>query len=102
MTTTNTTNTTSNVVTSATQSLLTSLGTGSGVDTASLVTSLVQAQFANRTAQLTTKSDALTAQTIRPYTDLLLHDMGEALADGRPDNRADGRHRGVRARTPCS
>ena len=62
MTTTNTTNTTSNVVTSATQSLLTSLGTGSGVDTASLVTSLVQAQFANRTAQLTTKSDALTAQ----------------------------------------
>ncbi|WP_445191213.1 flagellar filament capping protein FliD [Sphingomonas sp. Tas61C01] len=62
MTTTNTTNTTSNVVTSATQSLLTSLGTGSGVDTASLVTSLVQAQFANRSAALTTKSDALTAQ----------------------------------------
>jgi CxxC motif-containing protein (DUF1111 family) len=36
-------------------------------------------------------SDALAGQTIRPYTDLLLHDMGEALADGRPDNRADGR-----------
>ena len=29
--------------------------------------------------------------TIRPYTDLLLHDMGEALADNRPDFRADGR-----------
>ncbi|MEM9235247.1 MAG: di-heme oxidoredictase family protein [Verrucomicrobiota bacterium] len=30
-------------------------------------------------------------QTIRPYTDLLLHDMGEELADGRPDYRANGR-----------
>lgn len=30
-------------------------------------------------------------QTIWPYTDLLLHDMGEALADGRPDGEADGR-----------
>jgi CxxC motif-containing protein (DUF1111 family) len=28
---------------------------------------------------------------IRPYTDLLLHDMGEALADGRPYFEADGR-----------
>jgi CxxC motif-containing protein (DUF1111 family) len=28
---------------------------------------------------------ALANRTIRPYTDLLLHDMGEALADGRPD-----------------
>jgi CxxC motif-containing protein (DUF1111 family) len=26
-----------------------------------------------------------------PYTDLLLHDMGDALADGRPDFRANGR-----------
>ena len=37
---------------------------------------------------------ALTAAsnvTIHPYTDLLLHDMGEALADDRPDFRADGR-----------
>jgi CxxC motif-containing protein (DUF1111 family) len=25
------------------------------------------------------------------YTDLLLHDMGEGLADGRPDFEADGR-----------
>jgi CxxC motif-containing protein (DUF1111 family) len=36
-------------------------------------------------------SKALQGQTIWPYTDLLLHDMGEALADGRPDFRADGR-----------
>jgi CxxC motif-containing protein (DUF1111 family) len=27
----------------------------------------------------------LAQQTIRPYTDLLLHDMGDGLADGRPD-----------------
>jgi CxxC motif-containing protein (DUF1111 family) len=30
-------------------------------------------------------------QTIHPYTDLLLHDMGEELADGRPDFKAGGR-----------
>ena len=29
-------------------------------------------------------------QVIRPYTDLLLHDMGEALADGRDDFAAKG------------
>lgn len=29
-------------------------------------------------------------QTIRPYTDMLLHDMGEGLADHRPDFLADG------------
>jgi CxxC motif-containing protein (DUF1111 family) len=29
-------------------------------------------------------------QVIHPYTDLLLHDMGPALADGRPDFRASG------------
>lgn len=29
-------------------------------------------------------------QTIRPYTDLLLHDMGEELADHRPDELATG------------
>lgn len=34
--------------------------------------------------------DALRSQTIRPYTDLLLHDMGEALADHRPDFKATG------------
>ena len=30
------------------------------------------------------------AQTIFPYSDFLLHDMGEGLADGRPDEDADG------------
>lgn len=30
-------------------------------------------------------------QTIRPYTDLLVHDMGPGLADNRPDFRATGR-----------
>ena len=30
-------------------------------------------------------------QDIRPYTDLLLHDMGEGLADHRPDLEATGR-----------
>lgn len=33
----------------------------------------------------------LSGQTIHPYTDLLLHDMGPGLADGRPDYRATGR-----------
>jgi CxxC motif-containing protein (DUF1111 family) len=33
----------------------------------------------------------LAAQTFHPFTDLLLHDMGEELADGRPDRAADGR-----------
>lgn len=33
---------------------------------------------------------ALRDQLIRPYTDLLLHDMGPALADGRPDGLATG------------
>ncbi len=33
----------------------------------------------------------LSNQTIRPYTDLLLHDMGGGLADGRPDFEASGR-----------
>lgn len=30
-------------------------------------------------------------QLIWPYTDLLLHDMGDGLADGRPEGRASGR-----------
>ncbi|WP_120994540.1 di-heme oxidoredictase family protein [Stutzerimonas urumqiensis] len=33
----------------------------------------------------------LANQTIRPYTDLLLHDMGEGLADHRPEFIANGR-----------
>ena len=36
-------------------------------------------------------SQALQGQTIWPYTDLLLHDMGDGLADGRPDFLANGR-----------
>jgi CxxC motif-containing protein (DUF1111 family) len=32
----------------------------------------------------------LANQTIHPYTDLLLHDMGEGLADNRPDFQATG------------
>ena len=33
---------------------------------------------------------ALSNQTFYPYTDLLLHDMGQALADNRPDYLASG------------
>ncbi len=45
------------------------------------------------TPQYTTDSheiEALSNQTIYPYTDLLLHDMGPDLADGRPDFEANG------------
>lgn len=45
------------------------------------------------TQQFTTSSNYAIVQarnlTIRPYTDLLLHDMGAGLADGRPDFAAD-------------
>ncbi len=34
---------------------------------------------------------AIANQSIYPYTDMLLHDMGEGLADNRPDYLADGR-----------
>jgi CxxC motif-containing protein (DUF1111 family) len=33
----------------------------------------------------------LSNQTIRPYTDLLVHDLGKGLADNRPDGQASGR-----------
>lgn len=33
----------------------------------------------------------LSGQRIHPYTDLLLHDLGEGLADNRPDFLAGGR-----------
>ncbi|MCC6766138.1 MAG: thiol oxidoreductase [Deltaproteobacteria bacterium] len=33
---------------------------------------------------------AVSGQTIHPYTDLLLHDLGPDLADGRPDHLASG------------
>lgn len=36
-------------------------------------------------------SPALSQQKIYPYTDLLLHDMGEGLADNRPEFLANGR-----------
>ena len=45
------------------------------------------------TPKLTTGAsdiDALANQTIHPFTDLLLHDMGPDLADGRPDFEASG------------
>jgi CxxC motif-containing protein (DUF1111 family) len=38
-----------------------------------------------------TAETPLAEQRIHPYTDLLLHDMGEGLADDRPDFLADGR-----------
>ena len=34
---------------------------------------------------------ALSFQRIQPFTDLLIHDLGDGLADGRPDFLADGR-----------
>lgn len=47
------------------------------------------------TPTLSTGTDTLLPQlanlTIHPYTDLLLHDMGEGLADNRPDFAASGR-----------
>ena len=57
-----TTTTSTTSTSSATQTLLTSLGTGSGIDTGSLVTSLVQAQFAAKTSQLTARAETLTKQ----------------------------------------
>lgn len=33
----------------------------------------------------------LSRRSVEPYSDLLLHDLGDALADGRPDFKADGR-----------
>lgn len=46
------------------------------------------------TPSFTTKDNAdieeFSNQKIYPYTDLLLHDMGEGLADHRPDNEANG------------
>ncbi len=54
--------TAASVTKNAAQSLLTSLNAGSGIDTASLVPSLVEAQFAAKTAQLTAKSNTITTQ----------------------------------------
>ena len=47
------------------------------------------------TPSFVTAADAaepeLARQTIRPYSDLLLHDMGDGLADDRPEFQASGR-----------
>jgi CxxC motif-containing protein (DUF1111 family) len=40
---------------------------------------------------------AFAHQTIHPFTDLLLHDMGDSLTDSRPDFQADG----IEWRTPA-
>lgn len=56
------TTTGSTTSTTSGSSVLTTLGTGSGIDTASLVSSLVQAQFDVKNRQLTAKADALTTQ----------------------------------------
>jgi CxxC motif-containing protein (DUF1111 family) len=48
----------------------------------------------HRPKYVTPKSDEMpeqSAQLIWPYTDLLLHDMGEGLADNRPESDATGR-----------
>ncbi|MEO5867284.1 MAG: flagellar filament capping protein FliD [Sphingomonas sp.] len=55
------TTTSSTTATSPSQIALT-LGAGSGVDSSAIVTALVNAQFANKTAMLTTKKSALTTQ----------------------------------------
>jgi flagellar hook-associated protein 2 len=47
---------------SAGSSILTALGAGSGIDTASLVTSLVGAAYSDKESQLQTKTDANTAK----------------------------------------
>ncbi len=44
-----------------------------------------------RTAEAFPALPQLARRTIHAYTDLLLHDMGEGLADGRPDFLAGGR-----------
>ncbi|MEM1399680.1 MAG: di-heme oxidoredictase family protein [Pseudomonadota bacterium] len=41
--------------------------------------------------QRTDKDDPMSFQLIWPYTDFLLHDMGEGLADNRPEWEATGR-----------
>jgi flagellar hook-associated protein 2 len=62
MTTTSSTSSTSSTTSSAGSSIISALSAGSGVDTSSLVTQLVAAQYANKTAALTSKSNAITTQ----------------------------------------
>jgi flagellar hook-associated protein 2 len=54
--------TTSSTTNNIGQSILTSLGAGTGVDTASLISSLVTAQFAAKNASLSAQDTALNAQ----------------------------------------
>jgi CxxC motif-containing protein (DUF1111 family) len=42
------------------------------------------------TTELNSEIPELSNQKIHPYTDLLLHDMGDELADNRPDYKANG------------
>lgn len=56
------TNTTSSVVSSAANQILTSLGTGSGIDTASLITQLVAANKASKQDAITSRQNANTAK----------------------------------------
>ncbi|OQW41431.1 MAG: hypothetical protein A4S12_08600 [Proteobacteria bacterium SG_bin5] len=58
----NSTTSSTSARTSSTSQILSSLGAGSGIDYAALVSGLVDAQFAAKNQQLTAKSDALTAQ----------------------------------------
>jgi CxxC motif-containing protein (DUF1111 family) len=51
----------------------------------------VQCHVATLVTAPTAAFPALAQQTIHPYSDLLLHDMGEELADNRPDYLASGR-----------
>ena len=53
---------TTSATSATTASIVKTLGTGSGLDTAAIVSALVEAQFAAKNAALTKKSDALTAQ----------------------------------------
>ena len=46
----------------AIESITKTLGSGSGIDLSGLVGSLIEAQFANKSAQLTSRNDALTSQ----------------------------------------
>ncbi|WP_375285468.1 flagellar filament capping protein FliD [Sphingomonas sp.] len=78
---TSSTPTTASVTQSATKSLLDSLDAGSGVDTSSLVTSLVDAQFAAKKAQLTAKYETLTSQISGVSTlKSMIGDFADALA----------------------
>jgi CxxC motif-containing protein (DUF1111 family) len=51
----------------------------------------VQCHVATLVTAETAAFPELAQQTIHPYSDLLLHDMGEGLADNRPDYAATGR-----------